>query len=145
MRSNASGSPRAGCCTSRRACSTTTCRPRPPAFRPCGSTAAPATRAGVRRRHRRPTSLPTGPFPRWPPSRTPSTRSRPSRSADGDRDLAADLAPLQLPHGVGRLVERVAAVQARDDLAGLDEAGEPLVVAGALLRDERHQTLTQER
>ena len=36
-------------------------------------------------------------------------------------------AVLEQPHGVGRLVERVGAVEARDDLAGLDEVGEPFV------------------
>jgi hypothetical protein len=76
----------------------------------------------------------------WPHGRM---RSRSSNS-DSDRDLAADLAVLEVPHGVRDLIERVAAVQAGGDLAGLDEVGEPLEVAGALLGYEQGEALPQE-
>jgi hypothetical protein len=75
----------------------------------------------------------------------PRRRKRAARrGSNRDHDLSADLALLEQPHGLGRLVERIAAIHARDDLAVLDEAGESLEVGGALLRHQQHQTLPQE-
>src|SRR3954464_7650961 len=68
----------------------------------------------------------------WPAERAGVGRSwsRSWSAPDGDDDLAADLAGLEQPHRVGRVVERVAAVHARENLAGLDEVAKVLVVAG---------------
>jgi hypothetical protein len=77
-----------------------------------------------------------------PGSAPPEARRH--RGSDRDHDLSADSALLEQPHGVGRLVERIAPVHARDDLAVFDEAGEPFEVGGALFRHEQHQTLPQE-
>src|SRR5438309_1853462 len=49
------------------------------------------------------------------------------------------------PHGLRRLLEGVAPVDARGHVAGLDEVGQPLEVSGARLRRERGQPLTHER
>jgi hypothetical protein len=82
----------------------------------------------------------------WGIGRKPGCRRKRAvrRGSDRDHDLSADLALLEQPHGVWCFVERVVAVHARDDLAGLNEAGEPLEVGGALLRHEQHETLPQE-
>ena len=78
-------------------------------------------------------------------SQDPRRRKRAAhRGSDRNHDLSADSALLEQPHGVGRLVERIAPVHARDDLAVFDEAGEPFEVGGALFRHEQHQTLPQE-
>lgn len=49
----------------------------------------------------------------WPVTLSATAAAREGRGSDGDRDFAADLAALQPPHGVGRLVEREGAVDAR--------------------------------
>jgi hypothetical protein len=78
-------------------------------------------------------------------SQDPRRRKRAAhRGSDRNHDLSADSALLEQPHGVGRLVKRIAPVHARDDLAVFDEAGEPFEVGGALFRHEQHQTLPQE-
>ena len=53
-------------------------------------------------------------------------------------------AGVEVAHRVGCLVQRVGPVDARGHRAGLDEVGEPLQVAGALLGDEHGQPLVDE-
>jgi hypothetical protein len=54
-------------------------------------------------------------------SQDPRRRKRAAhRGSDRNHDLSADSALLEQPHGVGRLVERIAPVHARDDLAVFD-------------------------
>ncbi len=66
-RSPASASTEPSCCTSPSRCTTTTCRPRQPACRRCGSTAATGAPGPARRRKPR-RSRRIGVSPRWPPS-----------------------------------------------------------------------------
>src|SRR6476661_7138314 len=65
-------------------------------------------------------------------------------TVDGDRDLAADVSRFELADGERRVLERVGGVDAGDELAGLDETGEAVVVAAALLGDQEGEALPEE-
>ena len=56
--------------------------------------------------------------------------------SDGDGDLAPDPAGRELAHGFRHLVQWIRPVDPRRHLTGVDEAGEPLEVAGPLLVDK---------
>lgn len=66
------------------------------------------------------------------------------RGSHNDGDFAADRTFFQLPHSLGCLLQRVAAVQGGSQMAALDEPGEPLVVGGALAREKRNEPLSDE-
>jgi len=63
---------------------------------------------------------------------------------DGDDDLAAGPTVEQVADGGGGLGERIAPVDRRRDVAGLDELGERGQVGGVLLRDEGAERLGDE-
>src|SRR5450755_206625 len=71
--------------------------------------------------------------------------SRRRDRSGGDGDLASCFAGFEVTHGLGRLVERVGRADAWRHLPCLDEAGEPVEVAGALLGGDHGQPLAQER
>ena len=76
----------ASCCTSPRACSTTTSRPSARGCRRCGSTAATTGPAGARPPSRPRSGPTTSSSPRWPTSPTPSTGLRRHVTATQDDD-----------------------------------------------------------
>src|SRR5436190_17220087 len=67
---------------------------------------------------------------------SPTWRTLDSR---GDGELSARLPSLEVTHRVSYVVQRVGSVDARRDLAGFDELGEPFEVAVVFLRDEHGQ------
>jgi hypothetical protein len=62
-------------------------------------------------------------------------------SSGGDGDLAACFSGVEIAHGLGYLVQRVAPVDARRQFAGVDELGEPFQVGGAFLAQDSGQPL----
>lgn len=66
------------------------------------------------------------------------------RYSGGDGDLAACFPGVEITHGLGYLVQRVAPVDARRQLAGFDELGEPFQVGGAFLTQDGGQPLAHE-
>jgi hypothetical protein len=65
-------------------------------------------------------------------------------ASDGDDELAAGVAVLHLPDGLGGLAQRVGLVDDRRHLAGLDEPGEHEQVGRVLRAHDRGQPLPHE-
>jgi hypothetical protein len=74
-----------------------------------------------------------------------SARAVPPGPLDGDDDLAAGAAFLDVADGCRGLAERVGPVDGGCDLSGLDEIPEDPQVLGVLRRDERTQLLAHQR